>query len=105
MTVIECLGIAMILPPRGTLRILSWTPLIIRDCMNMTRSISMALVAMMLVLGVAACGSDPLTRGVTGAAIGAGAGAGVSAVTGGKPAKGALIGGAVGGLGGALTAH
>ena len=55
-------------------------------------------------LALAGCGSSPLTRGVTGGALGAGAGAGVAALTGGKPATGALIGGGAGALGGALTA-
>ena len=36
--------------------------------------------------------------------MGAGAGAGVAAVTGGRPATGALIGGGVGAVGGAVTA-
>ena len=35
--------------------------------------------------------------------MGAGAGAGISALTGGKPATGALIGGGVGAVGGAVT--
>jgi osmotically inducible lipoprotein OsmB len=56
-------------------------------------------------LALTACGSDPLTRGVSGGLLGAGAGAGVAAVTGGRPATGALIGGGVGAAGGALTAH
>ena len=68
------------------------------------------LVLIACVLGVtgtvvAACGSDPGTRAVTGGLLGAGAGAGVSAVTGGRPATGALIGGGVGAVGGALTAR
>ena len=54
-------------------------------------------------LGLAACGSTPGTRAVTGGLLGAGAGAGVSAVTGGRPATGALIGGGVGAVGGAVT--
>ncbi len=55
-------------------------------------------------LGLAGCGDDPATRGVTGGLMGAGAGAGIAAVTGGRPATGALIGGGVGAVGGALTA-
>jgi hypothetical protein len=55
------------------------------------------------VLGLAACGSDPGTRAVTGGLMGAGAGAGVSALTGGRPATGALIGGGIGAIGGAVT--
>lgn len=54
-------------------------------------------------VGLAACGSDPGTRAVTGGLMGAGAGAGISALTGGRPATGALIGGGVGAVGGAVT--
>lgn len=56
-------------------------------------------------LGLAACGHSPITRAVTGGALGAGAGAGVSALTGGNLGTGALIGGGVGAVGGAVTAH
>lgn len=69
------------------------------------RTITAGVVVMGLLLGLSACGSSPGTRAVSGGLLGAGAGAGVSAVTGGKPAKGALIGGGVGALGGALTAY
>jgi len=54
-------------------------------------------------LGLAGCGDDPLTRGVTGGALGAGVGAGAAAVTGGHVGTGALIGGGIGAAGGALT--
>ncbi len=67
------------------------------------RTLAVGLAASLL-LGLAGCGSDPLTRGVSGGLLGAGAGAGVAAVSGGKPATGALIGGGVGAAGGALTA-
>jgi hypothetical protein len=63
------------------------------------------LVAGALTLAIAGCGADPLTRGVTGGLLGAGAGAGVAAVTHGDPGKGALIGGGIGAIGGAVTAH
>ncbi len=56
-----------------------------------------------LILSLAGCGSDPVTRGVSGGLMGAGAGAGVAALTGGKPATGALIGGGIGAVGGAAT--
>ena len=69
------------------------------------KNITLATAISMMALGLAACGSDPLTRGVSGGLIGAGAGAGVSAVTGGRPATGAAIGGGVGAVGGALTGH
>jgi hypothetical protein len=42
---------------------------------------------------------------VTGGLLGAGAGAGVSAVTGGDVGTGALIGGGLGAIGGAVTAR
>ena len=68
------------------------------------------LLIVIVVLGfagaaIAACGSSPGTRAVTGGLLGAGAGAGVSAATGGRPATGALIGGGVGAAGGALTSR
>ncbi|MBN8889029.1 MAG: hypothetical protein BGP12_12210 [Rhodospirillales bacterium 70-18] len=68
----------------------------------MTNITRVALISLGL-LGLAACGSDPLTRGVTGGLLGAGAGAGVAAVTHGDPGKGALIGGGIGAVGGAIT--
>ncbi len=74
-------------------------------CTTHPRRIAAALALAMTVLGLAACGSDPLTRGVTGGAMGAGVGAGAAALTGGKPATGALIGAGVGAVGGVLTAH
>jgi osmotically inducible lipoprotein OsmB len=68
------------------------------------RRLAPVLALAAALLGLAACGSDPLTRGVTGGALGAGVGAGAAALTGGKPATGALIGGGIGAVGGALTA-
>lgn len=55
------------------------------------------------VLGLSGCGSTPLERGVSGAAIGAGAGAVGGALLG-APGAGAAAGAAAGGVGGALTA-
>lgn len=66
---------------------------------NLTR---VAVISLGL-LTLAACGGDPLTRGVTGGLIGAGVGAGAAAVTHGNVTKGALIGGGVGAVGGAIT--
>jgi hypothetical protein len=54
-------------------------------------------------LGLAACGSSPGERALSGGGIGAGAGAATGAVTGGSVAGGALLGGAVGAAAGALT--
>ena len=54
-------------------------------------------------LALAACGGDPVTRGITGGALGAGAGAGVAAITHGNIGTGALIGGGIGAVGGVVT--
>ncbi len=62
-----------------------------------------ALLVAGVSIGLAGCGNDPATRGVTGGLIGAGAGAGIAAATGGRPATGALVGGGVGAVGGVLT--
>ena len=56
-----------------------------------------------VVCTVAACGSTPEERGITGGGIGAASGAVVGAVTGLTVLEGALIGGAIGAAGGALT--
>lgn len=63
------------------------------------------LVVATLSLALAACGSSPGSRAVSGGLLGAGAGAGVSAVTGGSVGTGALIGGGLGAVGGAVTAR
>lgn len=68
----------------------------------MTRKLA-ASIGLAALLALSACGSDPLTRGVTGGALGAGAGAGVAAITHGNVGTGALIGGGVGAVGGAVT--
>ncbi len=60
--------------------------------------------ASILLLALAACGTSPGGRAVSGGLLGAGAGAGVGALTGGNAGTGALIGGGVGAAGGALTA-
>jgi hypothetical protein len=54
-------------------------------------------------LALAACGDDPVTRGLTGGALGAGVGAGAAAVTHGNIGTGALIGGGIGAVGGVVT--
>ncbi len=54
-------------------------------------------------LSLAACGTDPGERALSGGLIGAGAGAAIGAATGGSAATGALIGGAAGAVGGAAT--
>jgi hypothetical protein len=69
---------------------------------GLMRSPSFA-VLLAVSVALAACGSSPGTRAVTGGLMGAGAGAGVSALTGGRPATGALIGGGIGAVGGAVT--
>jgi osmotically inducible lipoprotein OsmB len=52
--------------------------------------------------GLAACGSTPGERALSGGALGAGAGAGVGALAG-NAGAGALIGGAAGAVGGAVS--
>lgn len=65
----------------------------------------MKIVAVaVLALGLAACGTSPGERGVTGGLLGAGTGAAIGAATGGNVGTGALIGGGVGAVGGAVTA-
>jgi hypothetical protein len=54
-------------------------------------------------LSLAACGTDPGERALSGGLLGAGAGAAIGAATGGSAATGALIGGAAGAVGGAAT--
>lgn len=63
------------------------------------------MIALGLVLGLTACGRSPVTRALSGGALGAGAGAGVAALSGGNVGTGALIGGGVGAVGGAATAR
>lgn len=64
---------------------------------------TMTALAALAPLALAACGSTPTERGISGGAIGAGVGAAGSAVTGGSAGTGALIGGAAGAAAGALT--
>lgn len=70
----------------------------------MRRTAAIALTLLGVSLSLAACGSSPGTRAVTGGLLGAGAGAGVGAVTHGNVGTDALIGGGVGAVGGAVTA-
>ncbi len=61
--------------------------------------------ALALLLGATACTdpSNPGQRAIGGGLLGAGAGAGVAGLTGGNVGTGALIGGAVGAVGGLVT--
>jgi len=61
------------------------------------------LVLVPVVIGLAGCGYSPGDRAASGGLIGAGGGAAIAAATGGAPLAGALIGGGIGALGGALT--
>ena len=61
------------------------------------------VIALIAALPLAACGSDPGERALSGAGIGAGAGAVGSAITGGSVLGGAVIGGAAGAAVGGLT--
>lgn len=65
------------------------------------RTKNMAIVAT-LSLFLAACGTSPGDRAVSGGLLGAGAGAAIGAVTG-NPAAGAAIGGVAGAVVGAAT--
>ncbi len=67
------------------------------------RKIQNAIVAVMVLTSLAACGSSKGDRALSGAGIGAGVGAVGSAVTGGDPVTGAVVGGAVGAAAGAVT--
>jgi hypothetical protein len=70
----------------------------------MVRKLMTILLVGAVSFGLAACGTSPGGRAVSGGLLGAGAGAGVSALTGGSVGTGALVGGGVGAAGGALTA-
>lgn len=67
------------------------------------RKITTILGATALSLGLAACGSSPGERAVTGGLLGAGTGAAIGSLSG-NAGTGALIGGGVGAVGGAVTA-
>nr|WP_294565207.1 hypothetical protein [uncultured Rhodopila sp.] len=54
-------------------------------------------------LALAGCGYSPGDRAVSGGLLGAGTGAAVGAIAGGNVGTAALIGGAIGGVGGAVT--
>lgn len=57
------------------------------------------------ILALAGCGQTTGDRALSGGALGAGAGLAVTAVTGGSLAAGALVGGALGAVGGAATSE
>lgn len=71
----------------------------------MVRKLILGALMGTMMVGLAACGSSPGERAVSGGLLGAGAGAGISALVGGRPATGAAIGAGAGALGGAVTAH
>lgn len=62
-----------------------------------------AIVSVLAVTLVAACGETKGDRALSGAGIGAGAGAVGGALVGGDPVTGAVVGGAVGAAAGAVT--
>jgi hypothetical protein len=62
------------------------------------------VLATALSLSLAACGSSPGSRAVSGGLLGAGAGAAVGSFSG-NAGTGALVGGGLGALGGAATAR
>jgi len=67
------------------------------------RKIQTVLVFGLGLTALAACGTTPTDRAISGAGIGAATGAAGSAIAGGDAGTGALVGGAVGGAAGALT--
>jgi osmotically inducible lipoprotein OsmB len=69
----------------------------------MSRVISMALLLTGVGLSLAGCGDTVGQRAGSGGLIGAGTGAAIAAVTGGPVLGAALVGGAVGAVGGAVT--
>jgi len=71
----------------------------------MSRSIAKALALASLGLTLAGCGYSTGDRAASGGLLGAGAGAGIAVIAGGDPLTGALIGGAAGAVGGAVTSH
>jgi hypothetical protein len=62
------------------------------------------LFALLAVTGLAACGTTPTERGLSGAALGAGLGAAAGEAIDDSPGKGAVLGGAAGAAAGVLTA-
>jgi len=71
----------------------------------MARAVATTLVAISLGLTLAGCGYSRGDRAASGGMLGAGAGVGVAVLTGGNPLAGAVIGGAAGAVGGAVTSH
>lgn len=67
----------------------------------MTRRIP-AILVVVTGVGLAACGTSPGERALSGGLLGAGAGAAVGSFSG-SAGTGALIGGALGAVGGAVT--
>jgi hypothetical protein len=74
-----------------------------RDTAKLSRVLALSCLLIGLAVTLAGCGYSPGDRAASGGLLGAGAGAGIAAVTGGSPLTGALIGGAVGAVGGAAT--
>jgi len=75
-------------------------PLTKESFMRILQHAIMSLVTLTL---LAACGQSTGDRAMSGGGIGAGVGAVGSAVTGGSPVTGAVVGGALGAAAGALT--
>jgi hypothetical protein len=64
-----------------------------------------AALSLVLLAGLAACGSSQRERGLSGAAIGAGVGAVGAEITGGSAVGGAVVGAAAGAAVGLLTSR
>lgn len=65
-------------------------------------TVRLGMVLVFAGLALAACGSNPQDRAISGGAIGAGAG-GLAGAMMGNPLAGAVLGGAAGAAGGAFT--
>ena len=70
---------------------------------NMRHHVSSIVALFLFGLALAGCGYSPGDRAVSGGLLGAGTGAAVGAIAGGNVGTAALIGGAIGGVGGAVT--
>jgi hypothetical protein len=71
----------------------------------MSRSIATTLVLSGFVLALSGCGYSRGDRAASGGLLGAGAGVAIAAVAGAPLLAGAVIGGAAGAVGGAVTSH
>ena len=71
----------------------------------MTNTISRAMILLAVGVALTGCGYNRGDRAASGGLLGAGVGTAATVMTGGNPLAGALIGGAAGAVGGAVTSH